>query len=266
MAKMKLVVDGKLGLISVKSFVIILNNSIRLLQNLDRRISEERFGTINWVITHVAERYSIDVEVESKTIRGLSDFGERVLIRFVDGVDQIRKEGTTPRYFDYDDVMHVRDIVKQFGRDGVEGVRYSMDEYNRRTELTTSTQENVEKIIGVHYHALGSIEGKIELISIHKGARHFNIYHNITQRAIRCSLPKEYEADIFKAAESRKRVIATGQISYNVKGEPIRVHILKSLRFLKDEEALPSIEDILGSAPDITGDMCTEDYIRSLRE
>jgi len=266
---MRLTVEGKLGLISLNSFVIVLNNSLFVLHDLDRRISEQHFGTIRWVITHVTETHSVEsveLEVEPKIIQGQQDYRRQVLVGFTDGVDQIRKEGTTPRYFDYDDIKYVRDIVRQFGRDGLEGVYYSIDEYDKKAGLTTDVGENIEKIIGVHYHTLGSIEGRIELISVRKGSSHFNIYHDITQRAIRCSLPKEYEPDIFRAAEGRSRVIATGRISYNVKGEPIRVHIMKPLRFLKEEEALPSIQDILGSAPDITGDLCTEEFIRLMRE
>jgi hypothetical protein len=266
MAKMKLTVEGKLGLISLNSFVIVLDNSLSVLHSLDRRISEQHFGTIRWVIAHVVEGNSVELEIEPKVIRGQYDYRRQVLVGFTEGVDQIKKEGTTPRYFDYDDIKYVIDIVRQFGKDGLEGVSYSVEEYDKKAALTTGVEENIEKIIGIHYHTLGSIEGRIELISVHKGSSHFNIYHDITQRAIRCSLPKEYEPDIFKAAEGRSRVIATGRISYNMQGEPIRVHIMKPLRFLKEEEALPSIQDILGSAPDITGDLCTEEFIRLMRE
>ncbi len=118
----------------------------------------------------------------------------------------------------------------------------------------------------MHHHSLGSIEGRVELVSVHKGTRHFNIYHSITQRAIRCNLPKDYESDVFRAAEGRRRVIATGQISYNLKGEPISVYIKKPLRFLKEEDSLPDVKSMVGLDHNITGDLDTEDYIRSIRE
>ena len=54
-------------------------------------------------------------------------------------------------------------------------------------------------------------------------------------------------------------------MSYNVRGEPLSVNVDK-LRVLKEENELPSIDDMLGMAPDITGDLTTEDYIRRLRD
>ena len=56
-----------------------------------------------------------------------------------------------------------------------------------------------------------------------------------------------------------------GIVSYNVLGEPLSVSV-DHLRVLKEEKGLPSIDDMLGMAPDITGDVTTEEYIRRLRD
>lgn len=266
MARLLLTIRGELGRLSLNSFLGVLDNSLYVLRDLDKRISEERSGTMQWFITRVWEGNSVELELEPRVLRGQIDRRRPVLVGFTDGVEQIVKEGTTPRYFDWDDLVHVRNIVRQFGRDGLEGVVYSVEEYDKRTNLTREAGSNVESLLGEYSHALGSIEGRIELISIHTRYKHFNIYQDVTQKAIRCNLPEEYESDVFKAAEGRRRVISTGLISYNRKGEPIRILLKKPLRFLKEEESLPSIKDMLGSAPDITGDLCTEDYIRSMRE
>ena len=265
MARMRLTIRGKLGTISLSSFLEVLDGSLDVLHDLDRRISEQSWGTIQWVITHLGEG-STYVEVEPRVVRGEENYTRQVLESFTDGVEQIKTKGTTPPRFSLDNLKRVRDIVRQIGKDGLEGVDYSVEEYQKETELTSEFQNKLENLIGVHHRSLGSIEGTVELVSVHKGTRHFNIYHPITQRAVRCNLPKDYESDVFRAAEGRRRVIATGRISYNLKGEPISVHIMKPLRFLKEEDSLPDIKAMVGLDHNITGDLSTEDYIRSIRE
>jgi hypothetical protein len=107
------------------------------------------------------------------------------------------------------------------------------------------------------------VEGRLELVSIHVGARRFNVYHAITQKAIRCNLPTEIEDDVVR--NLGRRVIVSGTVSYNERGEPISVDV-HHFRPLKEENDLPSVADMLGMAPDITGNLTTEEYIRQLRD
>ena len=124
----------------------------------------------------------------------------------------------------------------------------------------------LEDLLGVKYKAIGSIEGKIELINIHPKTRKFDIYELRTNKAVRCNFPSEIEQDVFMAAEKRKRVVIFGVISYNSRGEPISILVKTPIRFLPQEKDLPTAKDLRGMSPDFTGDMKTEDYIRSLRE
>jgi hypothetical protein len=78
----------------------------------------------------------------------------------------------------------------------------------------------------VRYTTFGSVEGKIELVSIKKSARRFNLTEDRTQRSIRCSLPDELEDSVFAAIRDRRRVIVTGLIGYNAKHDPIRVQVI----------------------------------------
>ena len=117
--------------------------------------------------------------------------------------------------------------------------------------------------MGVRNKSIGSVEGRLELVSIHARTRRFNVYHAITNRAIRCNLPKSMEQQAISSLG--RRVIVSGIVSYNAAGEPVKVEVDR-LRTLKKERELPSISDMLGMAPDITGDLSTEEHIRRLRD
>ena len=123
-------------------------------------------------------------------------------------------------------------------------------------------ETNLQTLKGVHRTSIGAVEGRLELVSIHRPYRRFNVYHSITDKAVKCTLPAELERMIIDSLG--KRVAVTGNIAYNTLGEPLNVEVSK-IRVLLEREALPSIDDVLGIAPDFTGDLSTEDYLRSLR-
>jgi hypothetical protein len=56
----------------------------------------------------------------------------------------------------------------------------------------------------------------------------------------------------------------SGVVHSNAKGEPLRVDV-ERIDLLSREEELPSTADLAGSDPSFTGDMSTEEYIRSSR-
>ena len=91
------------------------------------------------------------------------------------------------------------------------------------------------------------------------------IYHSRTKKAIRCDIPQD--SDLMEQANEAlgSRVLVAGLVHTNARGEPLRVSA-ETLRILSETPALPSISSLGGKYPDLTGDLTTEEYVRSLRE
>lgn len=106
----------------------------------------------------------------------------------------------------------------------------------------------------------GSVEGKLDAINIHNVFQ-CHVYAEGQKVAV------EFEKDQLEAVKSAlgSRVSVRGTITFSRQGRPLRVAEAKIHRFLSDEE-LPSIDDMMGIAPDITGGMPTDQFIRTLRE
>ena len=121
----------------------------------------------------------------------------------------------------------------------------------------------VRLLTRVRNKSIGSVEGRLELVSTHVRTRRFNIYHAITNKAVRCNLPVAMEEQAI--SNLGRRVIVSGIVSYNAVGEPVKVEVDR-LRVLKEEKELPTIVEMLGMTPDITGDLSTEEHIRQLRD
>lgn len=263
MAHVTLTVQGELREISLDSFLLILRESLSILQGLDRAISQRRNGTLKWVLSGLQAGSAI-VVAESRVVRGDEDFGPQVARHFVDGIYTIQTEGVTPALFSMNSMNSMRNIVRSLGTNGVSVLDIATPGLDKTVELSSEAEDKVEALVEVHHKSVGSVEGRVELISVHRGTRRFNVYHAITQKAVRCNLPEEMEDEVVYNLRQRRRVIVSGLISYNVRGEPLSIAV-DHLRVLKEEKELPTIEDILGIAPDITGDLSTEDYIKGLR-
>ena len=260
MARVTLTVQGELPEISLDSLLLILRESHYILQELDRAVSQRRDGTLKWMVSGL-KHGSVVVETESRVIRGQEDFGPQVARRFMEGIHTIQTEGVTPALFSPDSIASVNKIVRSLGTNGVSGL--NLTGADRDAELTGSASNKIQALVGVRNKSIGSVEGRLELVSIHTRARRFNVYHAITNKAVRCNLPGDMEEQVI--ASLGKRVIVSGMVSYNLVGEPVKVEVYR-LRVLKEERELPSIADMLGMAPDITGDLSTEEYIRRLRD
>ena len=262
MARLRLTVHGDVRSISVDSFVSTIRHSLGILEELDRALSHQRRGTLQWVVSSLGIG-STFVEVESRVFHGEEDFSDRVASQFTGGIRQIIAERVTPPYFSIDSMRHVRDMIRLIGRDGVQSVTIRGASSEDAVELTREAEEIVQSLVGVHHKSLGAVEGRLELISLHKRDRRFNIYHDVTNLAVRCNLPKDIERTVVKNLS--RRVIVRGVVFYNVQGRPLSIKV-ESLRTLHGEKDLPSIVDILGIAPDMTSDLTTEQHVRKLRD
>lgn len=116
----------------------------------------------------------------------------------------------------------------------------------------------------VHHKNIGSIEGTIKLTqrSLHGS---FDLYQSISRKVVRCDFPEAMREEIEEALKKRHRVIVSGVISYNSLGEPLSIQVQRPLRILRRESELPGPTEMVGLAPDLTGDLDTEDYIKSMR-
>ena len=262
MARVTLKVEGELRNISLDSFLLVLRESHSILQELDRALSKQRNGTLKWVVAGLQEGSAV-VKVESRVIRGDEDHSLRVAQHFIDGIHTIQNEAVTPALFSLDTMTSMRRIVRYLGTNGVSALEVIAPDLNKSVELSSESSDKIQALVGVHHKSIGSVEGRLELISIHARDRRFNVYHAITSKAVRCNLPNSMEQEV--VGSLGRRISVSGLVSFNSRGEPIRVDV-NHLRVFKEEGELPSIAQILGLVPDITGDLTTEEHFRELRD
>jgi len=213
------------------------------------------------VIEKVSTGSSIGIEIESKARDPKIDYGRKVAEVYSDGMEIIRNEGITPPYFSDYCLKRVWEVAKVLRGDGANALEIRDLTRHKSTEFDVQIATTTSQLMGSSYKSYGSVEGTVEMISIHRPPR-FNVYHSITFHAVRCNLRQE---DIEKVRDNLgRRVVVSGLVSYNAKDEPKNV-MVEELEVIPKEEELPTIDEFIGSDPNYTGAMTTEEYIRSIR-
>lgn len=259
MATVKLSLKGAPENISFKSFVSALSNSLNILADLDLAISHEPKGSLDWFVTQLSTG-SLSVTIESRSRVKGRNFGPEAAEALVIGLDKIEREGTSPPYLSEYGIKKAQSLTGLIGRDGIASIQVT--DLERTADLSRIAFENIRQIIQVKKLALGSVEGAIETISIH-GKPKFIIYQRRTRKAVTCQFDREKWFDKVRNIMGQ-RVIVSGMVHYNPKGEPLRVQ-LENIRQMRGKDELPTIQEISGSDPDFTGDLTTEEYIKRLR-
>jgi hypothetical protein len=157
-------------------------------------------------------------------------------------------------------------LTGTIGDKGPRAILASVPETNSSIEITYRSAENIKKLLPVATRTLGSVEGRLEAISV-RGYPRFIVYEGLSDKGVSCTAPKLNLLE--KAKDSLgSRVQVTGLVHRNRKGEPIRV-IIQNPNDLKvfgsDLKILP-LEELGGSDPDFTGDLSTDEFIRRIRD
>lgn len=259
MATVKLKIEGKPGDIGLKAFIVAVQNWLNMLMEVDAAISRESKGTLEWVIADVSVG-SLQMSLASRSRIEGKNFGPEVAQIAVAGLGQIERDGTTPPYVSHQGLSYAKSMLKTIGSNGISGIEVA---YQSDVEhLTAQASVNVDLLLPTTHTSLGSIEGRIEAISIH-GDTKFVVYQDGTNKAVTCKFPREW-LDRVKAALGG-RVSVAGVVHWNRRNEPVRVDG-EDLREMKSREELPSIVQLAGSIPDLTGTLSTEEYLRRIRE
>jgi len=268
MSKLRITVRGNLGQLSAESFAEVLTRALKVLRDIDLRLSNGRQKSVRWVVSGLFES-SAGIVLESRPVRG-PDRSREIRDAFTGGIAKL-EQGTTPPYFSTNDVASVQKMVQRIGVEGVTGIGFqpedvAEDQPRATVELTRTADLALAKLTGIAYRAIGSIEGRVELVSVKRAARRFNVTENRTLRSVRCTFPDDVEDAVFAAIQGRRRVIITGKIAYNGANEPVSIFVTRPIRFLKEDRDLPSASDLAGADLDLSGPLSTEDFLRTVRD
>jgi hypothetical protein len=262
MARLLLTLDGPRKAIAARDFARALDNSVGILQELNTALVSDD-GAVDWYVDALREG-SLETQLIGRP-RGSADerLAGQVCMAFVDGLATIDRADALPSFFSDQSLRRLQNISRLVGRDGVRRFSATYLEEQVSAGVTESAAENIRQLLAPKFSALGSVMGRLEVISVHGRRPRYNIYDSVTRRAVRCQFEPEALEEVKRALG--QRVIVEGIVKRNRKGQPLTVEEPK-LRVLPQENELPATDRLIGLAPDLTGPMSTSEYIASLSE
>ena len=257
MTSVRFKVGGELGEITAKAFLDAVKNWLEVMADIDVAVSQKSKGSLEWVVSDLSTG-SLCMAFEAQSRVENLNVGSDVAREAVLGLRLLEDEGRTPPYLSEQGLNSMKRLVKIIGNHGVTGIHVNYQDSN--AEATARASANIDQLLPTRYHSLGSVEGRLEMISLHARPR-FVVYDSATNKAISCTFTNDWLDRVKEALGCRVNV--EGTVHWNAKGEPVRVESA-DLRVFKRRK-LPTIEEVAGSCPDITDGLPAEEYLRRLR-
>jgi hypothetical protein len=188
------------------------------------------------------------------------DITSLVVDSFVDGIKKIR-QGIAPQGFGYETFESFKKLAQPMRKRVTE---LSIESDGEKAEVTKDIEAEIDKIVGPDEITRGSISGTLEFFNVHAGVNHFRIYPIVGPRKVDCHFTKDL---LQKALAGVTRYVnVEGELRYK-SAEPFAYAVnVMDIEIFPDEEQLPSIMDLRGIAPRATGDLSSEEFVRSIRD
>lgn len=254
-------VEGPPGQISLDAFLQMMKNAYKIIDALDAQMSDGPKSTRVYVNSLGTGSLTSVVRLEPRRDDiepGLLDAIPRALIR---GFRMLETGERLPPSFTERNVERVRRLSAQIGRDGATGFTAEIVGTTDTVTLTKQASEHVVALSAPQFKALGSVVGRLDMISARSGNR-FGLSDALYHRPVICSIPEDAVERVKAAFKSR--VLVSGIVHRNSIGQPVRVEN-PELRLLPTEDELPTLGQFYGSDPGFTGTYSVSEYVQELR-
>lgn len=220
------------GVVPVPVFKGAVDNAIFLLNQVDIGLSERTSSVLNWYVDgletsgdgngngprNLSIHFFSEVRKHIRKPQDLPyDFAPKVAEEFVDGLNDIETKCETPKFLPENGMERVRKM-SQLLENEVTAFRFTAKDHT--ASITPQAAKNVERLIGKSKTALASISGRLEGMNVHKGLKGL-LYHSVTNKVITCEFHVDRIKEVTKAFG--KKVVVTGEVYKNIKGETIRI-------------------------------------------
>jgi len=267
MAELNFEVQGRPGEISATTFREAIYFSVSLLREFDAAMSRKRLGSLKWYVERLHSNGSLSITFHSmqRTYKNQTtlppDISPSVTSYLVSGFEDIEQKCVVPPYLSEFGLAKVRDLAHLIKKNGASGFRFGTQ--TKSVEVTTRSAENVGKLLPIRRTSIGSVEGMLEGVNLHRKPRVI-VYHAVTNRAISCLFEPEQFMEQVKHSLGR-RVVVSGLLHKNINGDTLRVS-MESLQVVdeKNRFALPGRTEGLED-PEFSRTASTEEYLRSIR-
>ena len=226
--------------IPMSTFISVAKQLADLLQELEAALTGKR--SLDWCIENL-RMGSAELTVRpSAQSQDTLDSGSAVITFALDGLAVVEDTARRPPHFTDQALRQAKSLVNAAKGDA-NGLSIfgGSETAHRQVAVSKRLVAHVDELIGAASVAFGSLEGRLEAVTIHDSIA-FSIYDSITSRRILCSCSRETLDLAIRHFD--KRVSVSGEIKFTVQGDATSMKV-DEVRPL-GTGALPQARDIRG--------------------
>jgi len=135
---------------------------------------------------------------------------------------------------------------------------------NEHLEVTGKLAAAVEELLGEDEIMEESMNGMLEMLNLHGKRKRFRIYPQVGPQKVNCYFPRRLEEQAILGMN--RYVNVEGKFKYKRRFPyPYEVQVT-GLEIYPDQETLPSLKELCGIAPNATGGLSAEEFVRRIRD
>ena len=240
-------------------FLSQLQSLSAAIMQVDHDVSDGKTATVLRIV-ELSYRSPIRVVLEPQAIPNRPYVVPAILAR-LELVTDALANGDDLRGVDADLLGHIRGLTRPIGKTVKSAALVFRD---RTLELTETVGTKVDHALAVDEECEGSIEGMLEQINLHGGANIFHIYPDIGPRKVTCKFPTKLHDDAISAVG--RRVQISGTLHYRSGASFAHQVAVSQIEVFQPDSELPDWDDLRGRAPNATGALSSEAFVRELRD
>jgi len=248
--------DG--GHVRFETFLYELRSLQSALTKLDAAAAEGQRNS-HFAVVGLSHSSPARVELEARTERGRPDVRPFIFNRFQQVYESIERN-EIPADIDYGLLDDLRKLATPIGAT----LMAVAIQFNGSTfGLNEKIAKRIELHLSDYDECPGSVEGMLEKINVHDDANVFTVYPDVGPSSVTCHFPNELLDKAIAAV--KKKVAVSGVMRYR-KTAPFPHHVdVAGIDIFQDAEQLATFQDLFGIAPNATGELSSEEFVKELR-
>lgn len=260
--KIMLVVEGMDrddGHVRFEVFVEQLQKLQSALSKSDKLVSGGKRSS-HFTVVGLSHASPATVILEAHSNPESRDMRHEALSRFTGLIDAVERN-EIPRDVDYSLLEDIRALASPVGT-SIKVVTLKIN--GGSFDLTRTIANRIDSHLAEQEECFTTVEGMLEKANVHDDANVFTIYPDVGAPKISCHLRQEIVEKAISAL--RRRVAVSGLAQYRKYSPyPHRIAV-EQIDIFGPEEELPTFDHLKGIAPDSTGSLSSEDYVREMRD
>jgi len=226
--------------ITVEKFEKAFNSFLDMIDEISIQVTKKK-KPFFWYISVNRGSISLNLIPEVKKEEDVQNI-PIVLKSIEEGIDIINLQEQRPAHYSDEALKALRNLASiiEPNEKGINHIRVIIN--GSKKELKTKAIGNIDVILKTSKEEIGSIEGKLHVISDRKGL-HVMVYDVLNERPIRCNFDPDLLDEILGAFG--KRVYVFGSIKYIEEGKPQSIEI-KNIRIFPEKDKLTKAKEVRG--------------------